>query len=162
MHSLFNLSNERGLSNFLQDEIAHGSLAGLVQQSAISNLHVLTAGPETRAAAHLFYSTNFAALIETLRGEYDMILIDTPPILHMTDARIVSRHADAVVLLARAGDTTRDTLLAAKERFQEDRIRILGGILNNWDPERAARTYYKSNGRSEPYRRSRPQEIRST
>jgi Mrp family chromosome partitioning ATPase len=71
-----------------------------------------------------------------------MILIDTPPMLQMTDARVAGRLADAVVLVARAGQTTRDALLAIKERFLEDRIRILGTVLNDWDPKRAPSGYY--------------------
>jgi len=141
MHQLFNLPNERGLTDFLQEEMTQRTLAGLVRKSAVPNLHILTAGPETHAAAHLLYSPNFTALIKGFRDEYDMILIDTPPMLHMTDARIISRQADGVVLVARAGATTRDSLLAAKERFDEDRTKIIGSILNDWDPKRPAAYY---------------------
>jgi capsular exopolysaccharide synthesis family protein len=148
MHQLFNLPNERGLTDFLQEEMTQRTLAGPVQKSAVPNLHILTAGPETRAAAHLLYSPNFTALIKRFRDEYDMILIDTPPMLQMTDARIISRQADAVVLVARAGATTRDSLLAAKERFDEDRTRIIGSILNDWDPKRPSAAYYDNPAKS--------------
>ena len=49
--------------------------------------------------------------------------------------------ADGVVLVARAGQTTREALLATQERFTEDRIRLLGCILNDWDPSRSRSTY---------------------
>ena len=84
----------------------------------------------TEAAVHLLYSPNFEALINRFRSAYDLILIDTPPMLYMTDARVASRLADAVVLLARSGKTTRDSLVAARDRFAEDRIPVLG---NNTD-----------------------------
>jgi Mrp family chromosome partitioning ATPase len=71
-----------------------------------------------------------------------MILIDTPPMLQMTDARIAGRFADAVVLVARAGETTRDAMLAAKERLNEDGIRILGTVLNDWNPKKSPGGYY--------------------
>jgi Mrp family chromosome partitioning ATPase len=70
--------------------------------------------------------------------------------LQMTDARILGRQADAVILVARAGHTSRDALTAVKDRFEEDRITVLGSILNNWDPSRASANYY--GGYSEPYR----------
>ena len=62
--------------------------------------------------------------------------------LQMTDARLLGRLADAVVLVARAGQTTRDAILAAYQRFSEDRIRVLGTILNDWDPKRSPAGYY--------------------
>jgi len=71
-----------------------------------------------------------------------MILIDTPPMLQMTDARVAARMADAVILVARSSLTTRDVLLAAKDRLREDRIPILGAILNDWDPKQSPGGYY--------------------
>ena len=71
-----------------------------------------------------------------------MVLIDTPPMLQMTDARVLGRMVDAVILVARAEQTTRDALVAATKRFGEDRIRVLGTILNNWNPKRSPNGYY--------------------
>jgi Mrp family chromosome partitioning ATPase len=64
------------------------------------------------------------------------VLLDTPPALPITDARVIGILADGVVLVARAGQTTRDALLAIHERFAED-IHLLGCILNDWDPTHA-------------------------
>jgi polysaccharide biosynthesis transport protein len=146
MHDIFNLPNDRGLSDILREEISHDNLAGLIQQTDVPGLHVLPAGPPTQAAAHLLYSPNLGALITRFRAEYDMILIDAPPMLQMTDARVAGRLADAVILVARAGKTTRDALLAARERFREDRIVVLGSILNDWNPKKAAGGYYGYGG----------------
>jgi Mrp family chromosome partitioning ATPase len=71
-----------------------------------------------------------------------MVLLDTPPMLQMTDARVVGRMMDAVILVARAEQTTRDALMAATKRLAEDRIRVLGTILNDWNPKRSANGYY--------------------
>jgi receptor protein-tyrosine kinase len=146
MHDIFNLPNDRGLSDILREELSHENLAGLIQQTDVPGLHVLPAGPPTQAAAHLLYSPNLAALISRFRAEYDMVLIDAPPMLQMTDARVAGRLADAVVLVARAGKTTRDALLAARERFREDRIVVLGSILNDWNPKKATGGYYGYGG----------------
>lgn len=143
LHDFFDLSNDRGLSDILQGEINTDTLGSRIQQTKIQNLHVLSAGPQTYDATQLLCSPTFAALIKLLRAEYDMVLIDTPPMLHMTDARIVGRQADAVVLVARAGQTTRESLAAARERFSGDRIRVLGGILNDCDLNRFSKLYYK-------------------
>ena len=142
MHDIFDVPNERGLGNILREEFSAENLSGLVQQTRVPGLDVLCAGPPTQAAAHLLYSPNFAALLAGLRSQYDMILVDTPPMLQMTDARVAARLVDAVVLVARSGKTTRDSLLAARDRFMEDRIPVLGTILNDWNPGKAPGGYY--------------------
>ena len=76
------------------------------------------------------------------KKEYDMVLLDTPPMLQMTDARVLGRITDAVIMVARAEQTTRDALIAATQRLSEDRIRVLGTILNDWNPKRATNGYY--------------------
>jgi polysaccharide biosynthesis transport protein len=141
LHRLLNVPNDRGLVDCLQPEMTEDEVGEFVQPSTVPNLHVLTSGTETTAAARLLHSPNLASLIRRFRAEYDMILIDTPPMLQMTDARIVSKHADGVILVARAGQTARETLLAAKDRFQQDRTPVLGSILNDWDPKRSFEKY---------------------
>ena len=76
-----------------------------------------------------------------------MILIDTPPMLHITDARVIGRLADAVILVARAKQTTRDELVAAKKRFSEDHTRIMGTVFNDWNPKHSPYGLY-SRGKS--------------
>ena len=61
--------------------------------------------------------------------------------MHFTDARVIGAMADGVVLVARAGQTTREALLAIQERFTEDRIHLLGCILNDWDTSRSGNAY---------------------
>jgi capsular exopolysaccharide synthesis family protein len=142
VQDIFNVSNDRGLSDALREELSEQNVMGLIQETGISNLHVLPAGKPTHAAAHLLYSRNFAPLLEKLKREYDMTFVDTPPMLQMTDARVVGRLADAVVLVARAGVTTRNSIVAAKDRLDEDQIRVLGSVLNDWDPRKSASGYY--------------------
>lgn len=136
MHDVFGLSNEWGLSSLLQaptpwSEYPAGSL-GL--ETRIPGLSVLPAGPETKHLLNLLYSPRLAELLKRLRQEYHMVLIDTPPMLHLSDARIIARLADSVILVLRAGQTTHDAALAARQRFAEDGTPVLGTILNNWDP----------------------------
>jgi len=142
MHQIFGLPNDRGLADLLRDDLPQENAAGLIQATHIPHLHVLPAGESTQASAHLLNSLRFPQLLAQWRNEYDMILIDTPPMLPMADARVAGKLADAVVLVARSGKTTRDALLAAKERLTEDCIRVLGTILNDWDPQKTPGGYY--------------------
>jgi Mrp family chromosome partitioning ATPase len=76
-------------------------------------------------------------LLETLKKEFHAVLIDTPPMMQIPDARILGRMGDAVILVVRAGKTTRDTAQAARARLVEDGTRVLGTILNCFDPKRS-------------------------
>jgi Mrp family chromosome partitioning ATPase len=76
-----------------------------------------------------------AVLLERLRTEFDMILIDAPPMIWLADARVLGRVADGVVLVLRAGRTTHESALFAMQRFADDGTCVLGTILNNWDPK---------------------------
>jgi polysaccharide biosynthesis transport protein len=90
-------------------------------------------------------------LLQRLRSEFDIVLIDTPPLLDITDARILGRLADAAVLVFRAGKTSRDAASAAKRRLTDDGIPMLGTILNAWDVKRLGSYGY---GAYEYYSRS--------
>jgi Mrp family chromosome partitioning ATPase len=112
-----------------------------VRDTDIANLRVLTTGPALLASCDLLFSA-MPAVIAHYRERYDTILIDTPPLLHIPDARVLGRMSDAVVLIARAGRTLREAALAASERLVQDRIPVLGVILNDWDPKSSPDSLY--------------------
>jgi receptor protein-tyrosine kinase len=142
-HEIFDVPNDVGLSTLLKSqESKPDSWAGLVHGTKIPGLWLLPSGPATQAAANLLYSPRLTELLSRAKMEYDMVLLDTPPMLQMTDARVLGRMTDAVILVARAEQTTRDALVAATQRLAEDRIRVLGTILNDWNPKRSPKGYY--------------------
>jgi Mrp family chromosome partitioning ATPase len=69
-----------------------------------------------------------------MRKEFHTVIIDTPPMLHLPDARILGRYADGVILVVRSSQTMRAAAVAANQRLTEDGTRVLGTILNQWDP----------------------------
>jgi succinoglycan biosynthesis transport protein ExoP len=85
-------------------------------------------------------------LLERLRKEFDMIMIDAPPLIHLADARVLGRNADGVILVIRAGQTTTESALFASQRFAEDGTRVLGTILNNWDAKSSQSYRYQEYG----------------
>jgi capsular exopolysaccharide synthesis family protein len=142
-HIIFDVPNDAGLSTLLKSqESKPDAWAGFVHGTKIPGLWLLPSGPETQAAANLLYSPRLTELLSGAKMEYDMVLLDTPPMLQMTDARVLGRMTDAVILVARAEQTTRDALVAATQRLAEDRIRVLGTILNYWNPKRSRNGYY--------------------
>jgi len=72
-----------------------------------------------------------------------VVLIDTPPMVNIADARVIGQHADAVVLVVRSGVTSRDAALLARSRFADDGIPLLGTILNGWNPKTPGYSYFK-------------------
>jgi capsular exopolysaccharide synthesis family protein len=146
MHELFGLPNEVGLSTLLRDSTLVSNPLEAVQDTRVPDLYLLTSGPATASAANLLYSARLPELLAKLRNEFDMVLIDTPPSLQLTDARVLARMADAAVFVARVGQTTVDATVALHKRFWEDHTRVLGTVLNDWNPKSAANGYYGAAG----------------
>jgi succinoglycan biosynthesis transport protein ExoP len=71
-----------------------------------------------------------------MREEFHTVIIDTPPMLHMPDARVLGRLADGVIIVVRSAQTIRDAAVAARQRLTDDGTRVLGTILNQWDPRK--------------------------
>lgn len=143
LHSVFKLANTIGLSDLLRDRntpVAEALLT-MVHESGIPNLSVLPSGPSTAAATNLLYSPQLSELIKSARESYDMVLIDTPPAHNIPDARVLGRVSDAVILVIRSRKTSRDVVKNACQRFNEDGARVLGVVLNDWDPKSGAIGY---------------------
>ena len=150
LHDIFHLGNERGLSTILLQMAALNgdkSLGGIIRETSVPGLSVLTSGPSISAVTKLLYTAYMRNLLRYFRSEFDLVLIDTPPVLYIPDARVLGRMADNVVTVIWAGHTTRDAALAAWQRLNEDGSRLLGTILNDWDPKSASRDcgYYNMN-----------------
>jgi succinoglycan biosynthesis transport protein ExoP len=143
LHKFFSLHDERGLCSILERDQAYvTALDSYVQKTAVPGLSVLSSGASTTATANLLYSADVPKLLARLKSEYDFVLIDTPPVFPVADARVLGRFADGVILVARAGQTAREAAAAAHRRLAADEVRVLGLILNDWDPKASAHTYY--------------------
>jgi capsular exopolysaccharide synthesis family protein len=144
LHEIFGLANDHGLSDVLSGAPLNGagSPLGLIRATRAPGVFLLTSGPPA-APAELFHGPRMPDLLRRLRKDYAAILIDTPPMLQLPDARLLGSMADQVILVVRCGRTSRDSLLSARRRFSEDGASVLGAILNDWDPASAP---YGSNG----------------
>jgi capsular exopolysaccharide synthesis family protein len=144
LHEILGLSNSWGLSDVLcsSDPIDQFGLSGIVRHSDIQGLDLLPSGNARKDSSHILYSTRVIELFNRLRQEYDLVLVDTPPMSLLADARVLGRIADGAVLVIRAGRTSLAQAQFAVQRFLEDGTRVLGTILNGWDPKSATGTYY--------------------
>ncbi len=131
---LFGLQFATGLSDAL---LAEGdgtiTLDSVVRPCTVPGLYVLPGGSEPANISKLLHSQHLDSLIERARSEYDFVLIDSPPMMGMADARLLSRNADGVILISRAGETSPEQLGEAKERLADDGTPVIGTILNGCD-----------------------------
>lgn len=139
VHRLFQLPNGVGLTTALL-QIGH-NLETTVQPSGHLNLDVITTGPIPPNPAELLGSERMHDLLDQLRERYDTVLIDSPPILAVADAAILSNQVDGVLLVVSAGETRFDMLTRALERLDSVGTHPLGVVLNKLT-ERTSGGYY--------------------
>lgn len=116
-----------GLSNIL---IGQSGLADVVTQTDIPKLDVLTSGPMPPTPAELLGSTYMAELIEQAKAQYDRVIFDGPPVLLISDALVVATLVDAVIVVARAADSTKGGLRRARDQLERINAHVVGAILN--------------------------------
>jgi capsular exopolysaccharide synthesis family protein len=124
----FGLDEHEGLSSVLLGERTLDE--ALLPVPDHDRLSLLPAGPVPPNPAELLNSTKAREIFTRLRDKYDLVLIDSPPVLPVTDAAILSQYADATVMLAAAGQTRRSDLHRAVEKLDQVGATILGTVLN--------------------------------
>lgn len=133
MHHIFHLKNsQEGFSNLIKNAENPGTKR-VIQHTDIHNLYVLPCGEIPPNPSELLESTLTRRYLETLRNEYDKILIDSPPVNMVTDPVILSRIVNGVLLIIRAGKTKRDAVQCARDQLRDAGATIIGGVLNNVD-----------------------------
>ena len=119
-----------GLSALLTDG---PSSAVPVRFTSLPTLSVLPAGTRPPNPAELLGSQRMAEQIQEWRSNYDFILVDSPPVLSVTDAVVLSAYCDAVIVVAKSGVTTKPSLTRVRDLFMRSRKRIAGVIINAFD-----------------------------
>jgi succinoglycan biosynthesis transport protein ExoP len=142
LHEIFGVHNRWGLADVIQGKAPPNGCEGMVFKTAFRNLSLLPSGTSSPNASYLLHSPRAAQLLSRMREEFHTVIIDTPPMLHMADARVLGRHADGVVLVVRSAETMRDSALAVSRRLTDDGTRVLGTVLNQWDPREADQYSY--------------------
>jgi receptor protein-tyrosine kinase len=146
LHDIFKRPNGWGFSDFLLETTPVDLLdpARLFMATEVPGLFVLPGGSDRSCVPNLVGNSRAAELLELARQQFDAILIDTPPMLALSDARGLGRMADGVALVIRAERTPEHIVFAATERLRQDGTKVLGTILNNWNPSKEyGSSYYQ-------------------
>lgn len=163
MHRLFDTPREPGLSEILADDFA---IETCLKATRYDNLKVVPAGSRRPFPSEMLVPDRLAAMFGKLKLLFDLIVVDAPPLLPVSDPAVLSREVDGVALLVRAGSTQRDVALRAKKILDDVGANLLGVIVNNVDdvlPYYYGHTYYQygysspeEDGKSQSPQKSKP------
>lgn len=128
-HQTFGLSNETGLTNCLTEK--NIDIAKAVEETPIENLYVMPAGPTPPNPSELLNTKRMDSLLIAVAEQMDMVIIDTPPLISVTDAQIVATKVDGTILVVRSGVANKGAVVKAKELLDTVHARIIGTILND-------------------------------
>jgi polysaccharide biosynthesis transport protein len=140
IHKIFGMGPRSGLSNVLTGSATLEET--ITRSSVLPNLSVLAAGTPPPNPAELLASSNMRDMLEQLRGQYDHIVVDTPPALSVTDAVVLSPRADAIVLVIRSGHTTKQALRRSRDILAQVNAKLSGVLLNAVDLSSPDYHYY--------------------
>jgi polysaccharide biosynthesis transport protein len=137
-HEVFGVKSDPGLSNVLVGAAKPGDV---VHKTAVANLWVMAAGKTPPNPAELLGSRRFVELLGTVTEEFDLVVIDTPPVMAVTDAAIAANRASGVLFVVAAEQTNRQAAQQALDQLEHARARFVGAVLNRVDLERESFYY---------------------
>jgi capsular exopolysaccharide synthesis family protein len=154
VHLRFRMGKGQGLSSVLSGKV--GTREAIVEWPELPNLHIMSSGPVPPLPSELLGSKQMEDMLTALRAEYDFIIIDTPPVLAVTDASILGRLTDATILIIRYGEAQRHVVQRSIDLLDRSGAHLLGVAVNAVDfkaPEYSeyyGRKYYEYYGERNP------------
>ncbi len=140
IHRVFGIKKEPGISHYLAGNIEN--FDSLIQKTDVENLYVVSAGITPPNPSELMGSKKMAELVDKLEREWDMVLLDSPPIVAVTDASMVSQEIDAMVMVVKAAETDRDAFRRAVKSLMGISVPLAGVVVNGISRRTSKDTYY--------------------
>jgi len=139
LHKAFDISPRVGLSSLLLGE-ADAETA--IVETEVPNLHILPSGPVPPNPTELMHTERFKEVLADLSARYDRVIFDSPPVVPVTDATVLSAFVDGVLLVVQAGGTRKELLGRALEQLRGVQANIVGVVLNDVDITKRNSSYY--------------------
>lgn len=139
VHYTFRLDNLVGLSTVLVNEM---NLEDSFQETDIPNLSVISSGPNPPNPSELLGSKRMEKMVKEAEANFDIVIIDSPPILAVTDAQILANIVDGSLLVIRSAQTVYDNVEQAIEALNRSTSKMLGTILNDVEQKKSNTYYY--------------------
>lgn len=127
LHHIFDLDNRRGLTNLLVQDLA---IDDVICATGVDGLYVIPSGPIPPNPSELLGSDRMAGLLARVRELYDVALLDTPPVIAVTDAALLAPQADSVLLVLKAGSTRIEMAQEARNLLQNVGVKSISVVLN--------------------------------
>lgn len=149
LHKAFGVPDDVGVSSLV---VGEGSLEGAIKSTDVPNLFVLPCGPLPPNPAELLHTRAFSELLGKLHERFDCILLDSPPLGPVSDALVLSKQADGILLVLKAGRTQREQAKRAIRSLRDVKARVIGALLNHVDmrggkgADYSTYNYYRSYG----------------
>lgn len=137
LHKVFGLASEPGLTTAILDR----SSADIRQKTSVDGLTLVACGPLPPNPSELLGSQRFQEMLGELAKDADVVLLDAPPIVAVSDAAVLASKVDGVILVVNAGKTKRDLATRARSLLEKANANILGVVLNNAPVEKSLYTY---------------------
>jgi capsular exopolysaccharide synthesis family protein len=130
LHKVFSVPREPGLTQLV---LGHNSMAEVIHSTDVDGLYVLASGTLPPNPSELVGGPRMASVLKALSAEFDLVVLDTPPLTAAADAAILGKSADGVLMVVRAGKTERGAAQHAVQQLNNVGARILGAVLNDPD-----------------------------
>ncbi len=130
LHKIFNIRNLVGLSSYLTGK---EGINEIIQQSPLGNIWVIPSGPHPPNPAELLESKRMKHLVRELKQHFDIVLLDTPPVMAVVDAVIVSSAVDGAVVVLKVNKTTRKALAGTVQALKKSKAEIIGIVYNEME-----------------------------
>lgn len=143
LQRMFSLPNKIGLSNILANQYPYSEV---VRKTYIENLSIIPSGMIPPNPSELLSSGNLDLLLENLKSQYDIILLDTPPIMAVADGLVIASKSDGVIFVVQVGKASRQLIKKSKAKLEHVKANILGVVLNKKKFFKSESHYYDDGG----------------
>lgn len=140
VHNVFNMNRHPGLVDYL---FSHNTLDEIIRTTEMPNLDFIPCGTIPPNPAELMESEAMLHFLNELKDRYDFIILDTPPVIAVTDSEILSRYVDGSILVVSADTTEMELLRRAGEIMRQGKHHFIGAVLNNFVYKSSYGSYYK-------------------
>jgi len=147
LHRVFKVKNIGGLSGYLTGKV---SIEDAIQKTNVENVWLIPSGPIPPNPAELLNSEKMKGMIEELKREYDVVMLDAPPLLAVVDGVIISSFGDSTIFIIQAGKTTLRPFLQALEELKRAKAKVIGVLFN--EVKAKGEKYYSPFYHYSPYR----------
>ncbi|MCO4761602.1 MAG: polysaccharide biosynthesis tyrosine autokinase [Myxococcales bacterium] len=144
LHKVFGLSAEHGVTNFILNPNA--DVSTLTQQTEVPGLHLLASGPLPPDSSRILHNERFMSLVEELKKKFEVVIFDSPPVEIVSDALVLSRLTDGVVVVAHAKTTRMTALTSTVRALRNVNATVLGMVLSRTQETGTGYGYYYGHG----------------